>query len=218
MPDAVVRAIETTIHGRVLVRAAAEPSPRLLVGFHGYGENAARHLAELERIPGSERWVLAAVQGLHRFYRAKGEEVVASWMTREDRELAIADNLAYVDRVVAQLRREHEVRSLVFAGFSQGTAMAFRAALGGASPAAGVIALGGDVPPELKVGTPRAFPPVLLARGTGDPWYTDEKLQADLAFLRPRAVLVRSLVFDGGHEWTGAFREAAADFLVAVAS
>ena len=74
--------------------ALARPSP-LLVGFHGYRENAASHMAMLTRIAGTEGWLIVAVQGLHRFY-TKGGDVVASWMTREDRELAIADNVAYV--------------------------------------------------------------------------------------------------------------------------
>lgn len=217
MPDAIVRTIETTIHGRVIVRPAARPSRRLIVGFHGYAENAERHLAELEQIPGSGDWALAAVQGLHRFYRLKSDEVVASWMTRQDREAAVADNVEYVNRVVNELWREHNPSTLVFAGFSQGVAMAFRAAVLGVRPADGVLALGGDVPPELKGPGHRPFPPVLIARGAGDPWYTGEKLAADTAFLRCSAARVQSLVFDGGHEWSETFRAAAGEFLRALA-
>src|SRR6185436_5052168 len=56
------RAIATLIHGTYLVEPATPPweapaeGAPLLVGFHGYGENAAIHLAELGRIPGSGRW------------------------------------------------------------------------------------------------------------------------------------------------------------------
>ena len=57
-------------------------SSHLLVGFHGYGENAEKHLVEMESI--GSGWTLASVQGLHRFY-TRSEEVVASWMTRQDR-------------------------------------------------------------------------------------------------------------------------------------
>ena len=55
-------------------------------------------------------------------------------MTRQDREAAIADNIDYVDRVVAATRTAAE--PLVFAGFSQGVAMAFRAAVRGKRRAA----------------------------------------------------------------------------------
>lgn len=218
MPQPVVRTIEATVHGRVLLRTPAAPPLGLLVGFHGYGENAERHFAELERLPGSAGWLLAAVQGLHRFYRFRSDEVIASWMTSQDRDLAIVDNVAYVDRVVSSLRRAHGDVPLVFAGFSQGAAMAFRAAALGDWPPSGLIALGGDIPPELKTSLHRAFPPVLLGRGTGDTWYTEEKMAADLAYLQSSGATFRPLVFDGGHEWADAFRQQAGAFLASLAT
>ena len=39
------------------------------------------------------------MQGLNRYYTRHGD-MVAAWMTREDRELAIADNIAYVAAVL----------------------------------------------------------------------------------------------------------------------
>ena len=91
--------------------------------------------------------------------------------------------------------------------------MAFRAAVRGRWRAAGVIAVGGDVPPELLTGTDAIFPPVLLGRGTRDEWYTQAKLDADVAALTARGVVAESLVFDGGHEWPDAASEAAAGFV-----
>jgi len=216
------RSIATTIHGRYLLAVpAAATSGRvpLLVGFHGYGEPAALMLERLRALPGTTGAAHCAVQGLHRFYRGRDEEVVASWMTRQDREQAIADNLAYVAAVVAEVRREFPAAAApVFAGFSQGVAMAFRAAAA-AGPAGcrGVLAAGGDVPPELRARDPLALPPVLLARGTADDWYDAVKMEGDLAFLRGRGVAVEALVFGGGHEWSEAFAAAAGRFLAALA-
>src|SRR5262249_41464405 len=114
------RLIEAATHGRVLVRGAiAGKAAGLVVGFHGYMENAAIQMERLEAIPGAERWTLVSVQGLHRFYRGRSDQVVASWMTREDREVAIADNLAYVDRAIASIPEAGRPR-IVYAGFSQG--------------------------------------------------------------------------------------------------
>ena len=48
-------------------------------------EDAAAHLARLRSIPGSDRWIIVSIQGLHRFYRGRSSDVVASWMTRQDR-------------------------------------------------------------------------------------------------------------------------------------
>lgn len=191
--------VATRTHGRVLVRDA--PAPRgLLVGFHGYMENAEIQMERLASIAGTESWTLVSVQGLNRFYRGRSEEVVAGWMTRQDREAAIEDNIDYVNRVVAATRGSDE--PIVFVGFSQGVATAFRGAVRGALSAAGVIAVGGDVPPELLADLSLSFPRVLLARGERDEWYTAAKLESDVTALSARGVPVQTLVYDGAHEWT----------------
>jgi predicted esterase len=194
--------IEAKVHGRVLFERRADD--RLLIGFHGYAETAEKHLNEMKKIPGSDAWSLAAVQGLRTFYVGRTGEIAANWMTSQDRELAIADNVEYVRNVLASLPKP---KALVFLGFSQGVAMAFRAAAHIASR--GVIALGGDVPPDVHRSK---LPPVLLARGTKDDWYTDAKMQADLGVLSE----VTPLVFEGGHEFSDAFRTAAAAFLATI--
>jgi len=106
------------------------------VGFHGYAQNAETFLESLVAIPGAETWRVASVQGLHPFY-SRGSHVVAGWMTRQDREHAIADNIAYVDAVLDDMAAAFGApEKLVFAGFSQGVAMAYRAAMRGARPGA----------------------------------------------------------------------------------
>lgn len=196
--------VATTVHGRYLHEA--RDAGRLLVGFHGYAETADINFAELAKLPGIEQWSVVSIQALHPFYTRTGS-IVASWMTKLDRELAIDDNLAYVRNVLAQLPAP---RQLVFSGFSQGATMAARAAAN--IPCAGLILLGGDVPPEVKSMPEVRLPPVLLARGTKDDWYTQEKFDADVAFLAPHT-RVTQCVFEGGHEWSDAFRAAAGEFL-----
>jgi len=205
--------IEARTHGRYLVRAprASEAGRGVLVGFHGYAQTAADHLEALQAIPGADEWLVVAVQALHPFYTRK-QEIVASWMTREDRELAIADNVDYVGRVLARVRADYATSpTLVFAGFSQGGAMAYRAAAH--YPANGVIVLAADVPPDILERPVAALPPVLLGRGAKDDWYTAQKEAADRAALARIDAKVTVCDFDGGHEWTPAFREAAAAFL-----
>jgi predicted esterase len=211
------RTIAAQVHGTYFVQppeaGSADPATNWLVGFHGYGENAERHLRELRRVPGISRWGLCAVQALHPFYNSKTGEVVASWMTKLDREAAIADNLAYVHDIVARLREESPGGRLVYAGFSQGVAMAWRAGVRGGHPCQGVIALAGDVPPELAEQEIWGVPRALLVRGTGDTWYDAGKEAQDLALLRQKNVEVTSCVFAGGHEWTAEAHQAAGEFL-----
>lgn len=197
-------------HGRVLVRDVGSPLG-VFMGFHGYMENAEIQMERLAAVPGTERWTLVSVQGLNRFYKGRTQEVVAGWMTRQDREDAIRDNVAYVDNVVERTR-DGEI-PVVYAGFSQGVAMAFRAAIRGKVKAAGVIGVGGDVPPELLADARSWFPHVLLMRGTGDEWYTAEKQGKDYRALRPRVDDVQTLEYEGGHEWTEDVARAAGEFI-----
>lgn len=204
--------------GRFHLLPGAQGAP-LLVGFHGYGEAAGAQLRELVQLPGLDGWSRAAVEALHPFYTRKGE-VVRSWMTREDREQAIADNVTYVGSV---LRRLHEIAPFPFwvaCGFSQGAAMAWRAAVGlsAFAPACrAVIALGGDVPPDLDALSELPVGRALLGRGATDEWYTPEKLSADRSRLAARGLEPEVCEFSGGHEWTARFRERASDFLRSLA-
>ncbi len=208
--------VPTLVHGHCGIEGPGEDAgPRpLLVGFHGYAETAERHLEALRRIPGIDGWRRCAVQALHPFYRGKTGEVVASWMTRFARELAIADNVRYVAEAVTRVRSEFPTREpLAWVGFSQGTAMAYRAAAGSGHRGQVLLALGGDVPPELAERDLTGFPRVLIGRGTTDPWYSDERLDADVALLEGKGVTVEVCRFEGGHEWSETFCRAAGTLL-----
>jgi predicted esterase len=208
--------IATTTHGRYLTEAPGQGSPTgVLVGFHGYGEAAEAQLDRLRSIPGSERWLLVSIQGLHRFYNRRSQDVVASWMTAQDREHAIADNLTFVKSVVeAVAAGAGSDKPLVFAGFSQGVAMAFRGACTSSRAVAGVIAAGGDVPPELDDQALARIGSVLICRGDRDEWYAPEKWTSDVARLNDAGVRFTSLVFHGGHEWSDQVVAAAGTFLL----
>jgi predicted esterase len=186
----------------------------MLVGFHGYGEGADIQLERMRRIPGADRWLLVSIQGLHRFYQRRANEVVASWMTRQDREHAIADNLAYASAVIDAVEREYPGGSrLVLTGFSQGVAMMFRAATASSRPVDGVIAVGGDVPPELGPAVLARVRRALICHGARDEWYTEEIFGRDIQRLREAGVTIRPLEFGGGHEWSDEVVQAASSFL-----
>lgn len=205
------RTIAVRTHGRYLIDSPASATATL-VGFHGYQENAAIHLEVLRRIANERPLNLISIQALNRFY-TRASSVVAGWMTTEDRDLAIADNIAYVGAVLAEVAGETGVtRPLIYVGFSQGVAMAYRAAAFVQRPCDGVIALAGDVPPDVAP-VAAGLPVVLLGRGTEDAWYTGEKIAADLATLGGADVTVEEHVFEGGHLWHAAFVERAGAFV-----
>jgi len=219
MPDEpIVEVISARVHGRYLVRRADGDAGGLLVVFHGYGMNASDMLDEVEAIPGMDAWTVASVQGLHRFYDSRSREVVASWMTRQDRELAIADNIGFVGEVVGRVLASSQLAGpLVYLGFSQGTAMAYRAAAGAGHPCQGILALGGDVPPELAERGLASCRRVMIGRGLSDEWYGEDKLEADVRLLTTLGCDVEVVRFSGGHEWTEEFRLRCQEFLAGLA-
>jgi predicted esterase len=164
-------------------------------------------IAALEGVGGLDAWTVVAVQGLHRFYTRDNKTVIASWMTREDRDLAIADNVGYVARVMEQAAREGVV---VFLGYSQGAAMAYRAASAHRDRAAAVIAIGGDIPPDVD---PAQLPRTLIGVGDKDHWYTADKVNADLAKLEGARIPHDRARFPTGHEWSDHCREAISGWL-----
>lgn len=216
MKAARILAVETRTHGRVLVRdAVGLPARGLIVAFHGYGQSAETILAEIDRVSGISAWTVVSVQALHRFYARGDQAVIASWMTRQDRDQAIADNVAYVDRAIDAVLQDQSpavgpLAPIVCVGFSQGAAMAYRASVLGTRKCAAVIVLGGDVPPDLDL---TRVPPVLIGVGARDTWYTVEKVGADTARLEAAGVSHEVVTFAGGHEWTDEFRVAIARWL-----
>ena len=132
-------------------------------------------------------------------------------MTKLDRDVAISENIEYIRRALASIWKGTTGNTtLVFTGFSQGVAMAYRAAAF-AAPASGLIVLGGDVPPDVREAK-ITLPPVLVGRGSRDDWYTEDRMARDLEFLRDTTEVTVS-TFDGAHEWSDQFRAAAGDFL-----
>lgn len=211
--------IETPTHGRVLYDDRAGLTSGLVIAFHGYGQSAADMLGDVQRLPSIDQWRIAVPQALHRFYTRDQQKTVASWMTREDRELAIEDNVEYVSRVIDRLGGRPS--PLVCLGFSQGASMAYRAALLGRHAVSGVIALGGDIPPEVRAidDTRRgqSWPTVLIGAGVRDAWFA-KRLDADLEFLTDRGIDHQVVRYDGAHEWTPEFEAAAGEWLAALHS
>ncbi len=211
-----IHQIRVSAHGRYLFESTSSPGPApLLIGFHGYREGAEAQMQRLRTIPGAGSWRLVSIQGLNRFYHGRGsQDVVAGWMTRQDRELAMADNREYVAAVVAEIERGSGAASaVVFAGFSQGVAMAFRAACVSTAPVLGVIALGGDVPPELDRTALKRIPSALVGRGASDHLYSAAQWDTDRARLVEAGVETEVFTFDAGHEWNDLFGQRAGGFL-----
>ena len=81
-------------------------------------------------------------------------------------------------------------------------------------PCDGLIAVGGDIPPEIKEAGCN-FPPTFLARGSDDTFYPAKTFEADIAYLKEHAASYNGCPFTGGHEWSDTVNKKAAQFLSA---
>ena len=160
-----IHPIATTIHGRYLVRATEAPPSACSLAATGTGQTAEGFASDLERIRASIAGCSSRCRASIASTRARSD-VVASWMTSQDRELMIADNIAYLRQVVAHVRgdqvpalRPHA--PLVFLGFSQGVAMAFRAAADRSHGAQALSRSPVTSPPDVRASA-ASLPPVLL--------------------------------------------------------
>ncbi|MFI5209342.1 MAG: alpha/beta hydrolase [Gemmatimonadales bacterium] len=175
---------------------------------HGYGQRAAAFLEAFLPLDDGRRLVVAP-EALSRFYLDSGpsgrhgEQVGASWMTREDRECEIDDYVRYLEALRSQVlapigRSDVAVRVL---GFSQGVATAARWVLRAAWKPDQLILWGGLLPPELipEEGTP--FPEVRLTfvSGERDPAVDQVRLAQQVAALRSRGARVEQVSFAGAH-------------------
>ena len=181
-----------------------EPTPtELWFVLHGYGQLAARFIRHFEPLDDGSRLVVAP-EGLSRFYieANRADKIGASWMTREDRLVEIADYVRYLDAVYAAVGGATAPRVVVF-GFSQGTATAARWLATGTARADRLILWGGEVPPDLDLAAARARWPetdVTLVAGSTDPFITAKVLARDEARLRENGIVYQVERFEGGHE------------------
>lgn len=179
----------------------------IVYAFHGYGQLAGRFAQKLEVIADAGR-LLVVPEALSRFYvRGMGREdpqVGASWMTREDREHEIEDQLRYLDdlhrRVLEMLGGTVPLVSLL--GFSQGTATAGRWLAHGTVKPSTLVLWAGRLPPELEPQLQQLLSGVrvVVAVGGADQLAPAPEVALVLDSLRGAGVRVDHLPFDGGHE------------------
>lgn len=180
----------------------ARTAKALWIVLHGYGHLARYFLRSFE---GLERDLLiAAPEGLSRYYTdAEHTRVGATWMTREDREHEIADQIVYLDRLTEELRSKCAPGTpLNVLGFSQGVATACRWLCLGKAHAQCVVLWGGSLPPDLSPSTlavRMSRTAVHLVHGTKDTLVPEEVLAASEAKLRVAGITHESHRFDGAH-------------------
>ena len=130
---------------RYHVLGDAKKAKRIWIVLHGYGQLARYFLNKFEGI-GTDLLIVAP-EGLSRFYTdVSHQRVGATWMTREDRDHEIVDQIEYLDTLVAEIQKEAlPDATWGVLGFSQGVATAYRWLMQGNTKVDKVVLWGGPV-------------------------------------------------------------------------
>jgi predicted esterase len=196
-----------------------EPRRAVWIVAHGYGELAGEFASRFAPVDDGTRLIVAP-EGLSRFYheppsvraRTGPGTVGATWMTREDRESEIADQISYLDAVyrVVFARAPREAVRLTVLGFSQGVATVTRWLTRSDVRVDRLVCWAGVIPDDVLAGI-RGLP-ITIVRGTRDIYAPPERVAEVEAQLAAAKVSYRQIDFDGGHRLDdGVLRQLAAD-------
>jgi len=151
--------------------------------------------------------LIVAPEALSRFYHASPAErartgpgtVGATWMTREDRNSEIADQVSYLDaihRVIFERVAREAVRLTVL-GFSQGVATVTRWLTRSKHPVDRLVCWAGTIPEDVRHGL-RGLPLTVVV-GTRDIYAPPERIAEIKVELDAANLSYRQIEFAGGH-------------------
>lgn len=196
---------------RTAVFASLGPEPGLDVRelwyvLHGQGMRAVAFL-EMARAAASPSRLIVAPEALSRYYEGavtrKDAPVVASWMTRDERESEIRDYVRYLDDLHANLtaRLGGSTPPVTIIGFSQGGAASVRWVANGNVKPARLVVWASSLPPDVDFAANAAIraPQFTYVHGTKDVYITPKVLDQQLGMLRAANLPHASVSFEGGH-------------------
>lgn len=197
--------MEPTI-GRIEVRKTAryfmygdatQPYNEIVFVLHGYGMQANEFLKSFEalHIPGR---LIIAPEGLSRFYRkAFSGDVVASWMTKEDRLNEINDYILYLEDLFDKFSANTAAKKVVL-GFSQGATTASRWLMNGKSRVDDFVVWCGEFAPDIHE-FPTHYPRIWHVSAQRDEFIPQERFKKQREFLLSIGFEVMDYSFDDGH-------------------
>lgn len=199
MSNASIKHISVSRTARYVVIGNPQAEERWLV-VHGYGQLAPRFAQKFASLAGQHRCFVVP-EALNRFYVSGfSGKVGATWMTAEDREKDIADNVAYLD--VLHLEAGFEFNAVF--GFSQGVATLCRWMQHRRPEGARAIFWAGSVAREMEQWSEQdacflASGSLHYVFGDNDPFFSESKISEQFAILRRLQISFDALRFEGKH-------------------
>lgn len=147
---------------------------KLLIALHGYGQLIPFFSQKFKDVPSD--YLVIVPEGPHRFYlNGTSGRVGASWMTKEERENDIQDNINYLDTLLEEVIKKYpSIEATYVLGFSQGGATATRWVAYGNIKPAGLLLWATVFPPDLTEAFPTVVSKKVFIIGSADEYYQGE--------------------------------------------
>jgi predicted esterase len=177
---------------------------QLCLVLHGYGQLASYFIQKFSFL--EDNAYIVAPEGLSHFYlQGTDGRVGASWMTKEKRELAIQNYLAYLDEVYGQVMKSlvRAPEKLILLGFSQGVSTLIRWIVASKIEFDQLIMCAGDFPKDIdKSAAVHLFreKPCYYLYGDEDPYLTNGSLNRLQSIFMEYGLKVEASMFHGKHE------------------
>jgi predicted esterase len=172
----------------------------LLYVLHGYGQLSPYFIRKFNFL--SDNYFIVAHEGMHRFYlQGTSGRVGASWMTKEDREIDIADNINWLNELDRSINDLGKFERTVILGFSQGGATAARWYYSNKIKVNQLILWASVFPSDIdppEISTINSTRNIFFVVGKEDEYYTIFEQQEIIKNYQDKGF--RTLTFNGKHD------------------
>jgi len=173
--------------------------------FHGYGQLSEFFLRKFFPFDSPDRLILAPEGTNYSYLKDFQGRVGANWMTKYERETAIANNHRFLDSLMTRVLDKFQVLPKIHVlGFSQGAATATRWASRWENKVETLVLWAGGFAHDLamNVATEKfKETEIILVSGTQDNYLTDESILKQKEMLKSLGKQGIRLEFEGGHEF-----------------
>ena len=192
-----------------------EHTEQIWLVCHGFGQLAKFFIRRFD-ILDPEKNLVIAPQGLSKFYlNGQYEKVGASWLTRENREIDLANVLIYLDAIYeSEIKLHFENPKIIenikanklkinILGFSQGVSKICRWAVACQIPFDKLVLWAGRFPNEIHQEQLDFIKPdveILLVVGNKDEYYQETYIEEEKQKLTDLIKPPKIIIFEGIHE------------------
>jgi len=187
----------------VLGKLSAHTKSILFV-FHGQGQLAKFFIEKFKPLT-HQGFTIIAPEGLHNYYlEGTTGRVGASWMTSENRLVAIANYISFLNNVLQNVKREASpLVKLHLLGFSQGTATVSRWIEKSNFNFEQLILWGGALPPDLNkelISARMKSKKLTHFIGNKDPYIDNSKVESLKLLAKNYGIESACKTYEGGHD------------------